>query len=145
MLTTHLQPVPRLRMSGDISPLPLYATVAQKGKTLPLTVIIVTSDQSSKQEISYTITKGQLQYREFLLKFFSVATVSKPRMRIQSVDVNFHTFQLPFITQIQNCQLETYFLTTWRRLSRNYNNSSSTCTNVCLKHFAVLTQVRRQL
>jgi len=28
MLTTHLQPVPRLRMSGDISPLPLYATVA---------------------------------------------------------------------------------------------------------------------
>jgi len=94
MLTIHLHLMPTLRISGDISPLHLYATMAYEGKTLPLTAIIrlVTSDQSSKQEASYTIMKGQLQYRDFLLKFFAVATMSKPRMRTESVDVNFHIF-----------------------------------------------------
>ena len=94
MLTNHLYLMSRLRISGDISPLPLYATMAYEGKTLPLTVIIrvVTSGQSSKQKDSYTIMKGQLQYRDFLLKFFAVATMSKPRIRTESVDVNFHIF-----------------------------------------------------
>jgi hypothetical protein len=92
MLTTHLHLVPRLRMSGDISPLPLYDTMAQKGKTLHLTTFIATSDQSSKQEVSYTIMKGQLQYCDFLLKLFLFATMSKTRMRIERVDVNCHTF-----------------------------------------------------
>jgi hypothetical protein len=68
--------------------------MAYEGTTLPLTVIIrvVTSDQSSKQEVSYTIMKGQLQYRNILLKFFAVATMPKPQMRIESVDVKFHIF-----------------------------------------------------
>ena len=34
-LTTHLYPVPRLRMSGTTSPVPLYAFVAGARITLP--------------------------------------------------------------------------------------------------------------
>ena len=41
MLTTHLHQVPRLRMKGHISPLPLYAFIAWTGTTLPLYTNII--------------------------------------------------------------------------------------------------------
>jgi hypothetical protein len=38
-LTTHLQLVPRLWMSGDVTPIPQYAFMAWKGTTLRLPLI----------------------------------------------------------------------------------------------------------